>query len=125
MIFKPELAALVVSGRKTETRRPVSLSLYGDKPCPYKPGRDYAVQPGRGKHAIGRILVTAVEQTVIAAMTPQQAAAEGFVDEDGHGYIEAFRAYWERLYGVRPALDLRVWRICFEPYEPPTPLRLI
>lgn len=130
MIFKPELAAKVLAGHKTETRRPVQylgvndkldhVSLYtaGVKPTQYKVGRDYALQPGRGKHAIGRLRVTLVEQTVLGAMTPEQAAAEGFVqDEDGerHGDIAAFRAYWEGLYGPGTALvTVPVWRIAFE-----------
>lgn len=113
MIFKPELARKVASGEKTETRRP----MVADKPSPYVVGNDYAVQPGRGKFAIARVKILLCEPTFLGAMTPEQAAAEGFLqDTDGerHGDIAAFRAYWERLYGDGTArVDVRVWRIGF------------
>lgn len=45
VIFRPELARKIIRGEKTMTRRPIKP---GETTCRYRPGRDYAVQPGRG-----------------------------------------------------------------------------
>jgi hypothetical protein len=56
--FRPELAEKVMRGEKTVTRRIASTNprspWYSDR-CGLKTGRDYAVCPGRGKHALGRV----------------------------------------------------------------------
>lgn len=44
-------------------------------------GRTYAVQPGRGKPAVGRIRITAIRQERLQDITPQDAAAEGIEKE--------------------------------------------
>jgi len=101
VIFKPELVELIVAGRKTQTRRP-------DRgvPCRYLPGREYAVQPGRGMRQVARIAVEAVWSTTPAHITTHEAHAEGFDS------IGEFLAYWDRLY---PGSDFgeRVWAIQF------------
>lgn len=91
MIFRPQLARAVIDGRKTMTRRPVK----GDTPCRYKAGHDYAVQPGRGKPAIGRIKVLDVRDEPVGRITHADARAEGFRN------TAAFKAYWVRLYDAR------------------------
>jgi hypothetical protein len=50
VIFRPELARLDLSDRKTETRRLVK----GDAPARYRVGRTYAVQPGRTRPGASR-----------------------------------------------------------------------
>lgn len=103
MIFKPVLAAKVMSGEKTETRRPWK----GETLCRYRPEHDYAVQPGRGKHQIGRLYVTEVERVVLDTLTDEDAVREGFGDR------EAFEAYWRALYDGRWDPMAYVWRIRF------------
>ena len=71
MIFKPELAEKVLAGEKTETRRVVKD---GEVECRYVPGRDYAVQPGRGKRAIGRIYITDVRREKLKRDHPRRGA---------------------------------------------------
>lgn len=102
MIFRPELAALVASGAKTETRRPVK----GDALCRYVVGKDYAVQPGRGQRAIARILVTDVRREALGDLDTVCARREGFTDE------WEFFDYWRLLYGTVD-YHMPVWAIGF------------
>ncbi len=102
MNFKPELCDLVLCGTKTVTRRPI-----GDKPeCQYKPGKDYAVCPGRGKHQLGRIKVISVWRELLEDITDKDAVLEGFADR------AEFVHYWLKLYG-RWDFGMPVWRIEF------------
>jgi hypothetical protein len=102
VIFRPELAAKVAAGKKTQTRRRTK-----GRPCRYVVGREYAVQPGRGQRAIARVLVTEVRTVSVGAICRLDAVAEGFADD------EAFLAYWRGLYGE--AVDTRelVYAITF------------
>jgi hypothetical protein len=112
--FKPELCELILSGRKTVTRRPVSdnpRSPWWRERCSlehgWEVGADYAVCPGRDKAAVGRILLTArPERQWLGAITNSEAVLEGF------SHRGEFVTYWERLYGEfnRGAL---VWRVAF------------
>ena len=118
MIFRPELARLIVSGRKTQTRRPIKDSPYGGprKDCPYEPGKHYALCPGRGQKAIDRILIKSVERQTLGDIDHQAALAEGFKS------VEEFRDYWRTLYRIpdsRPTpWGTPVWAITFELYRP-------
>lgn len=106
MIFSPRLAHLVMAGKKTSTRR---IAQPGEERCRYVVGRSYAIQPGRGRSAIGRLRVTAVRQEALGELTFKDALAEGFKTRDD------FWAYWCDLHGVQaPNLDQLVWVIGFE-----------
>lgn len=74
MIFRSELVRAIARGAKTQTRRPVK----GDQPCRYKVGKSVAVQPGRGRPAALRIVITAVRQEPVGEITFEDARAEGF-----------------------------------------------
>lgn len=102
MIFGPDMTARILLGEKTETRRVASPGV----PCRYRPGRTYAVQPGRGLKGAFRVLVTAVERVPLDAMTEADARAEGF------GSLAGFRARWAELHRGRDVAE--VWRIVFE-----------
>lgn len=102
MIFSKGLHELVLDGRKTQTRRPIT----GDVSCRYSAGRTYAVQPARTAKSVGRILVTDIRREYVGDITPADARAEGFAD------TQAFFDRWDELYGWRGrALD--VWVITF------------
>ena len=88
MIFRPQLARAVIDGRKTQTRRPVK----GDQPCRYLVGHDYAVQPGYGKPAIGRVQILDVREERAGDISHYDARAEGFRTTDD------FKEYWVRLH---------------------------
>jgi hypothetical protein len=104
VIFHPDLVAKVLDGSKTVTRRPAR----GLCVCTYEVGRTYAVQPGRGKHALGRIRILATTGWErITDITDAEAVREGFAD------AQAFLARWREMY-PRPGLDDLVWRIEFE-----------
>lgn len=114
MNFRPEMVLAIRRGRKTETRRiandnPNSPWYRGD--CGFEIGHvgGYAICPGRGRAAVGRLELTAEPRLdAIEAMDDAAARREGFDD------LLAFRAYWERLHGrVEPLLKL--WVVAFEP----------
>lgn len=106
MIFSPDLAAKVLDGSKTQTRR-------RDKggPCRYKAGKTYAVQPGRGKKAIGRIRVLSVRPELMTQLDDEEARLEGFKNTG------EFAAKWLAIYGKGSWLDI-VWRIEFTLADP-------
>lgn len=102
MIFRPELAKLIVQGKKSMTRRQI-----GDRPvCRYEVGKAYAVQPGRGKVATCRITITEVRSERLGDMPIGDAKREGFATRD------EFFDYWRSLYGQVDE-DLEVWVIRF------------
>ncbi len=93
MIFKPQLVEQIKQGRKTVTRRLVQAQ----QPCRYEVGRDYAVQPGRGRAAVLRIVVLDVEQQLLGDLTHDAARAEGFRDR------AAFARHWLELHDAKVA----------------------
>lgn len=81
MMFLPELAALVIAGEKTVTRRLMSdnpRSPWSTAGCALKVGQSCAICPGRGKHAIGRAVVVSVQAQTLGHLSPEEALAEGF-----------------------------------------------
>lgn len=109
MIFSPDLAAKVLDGSKTVTRRLCSenpRSPWWRELCALKVGRDYAVQPGRSELAIGRIKVVAVRREALASLHPDDVRREGFYSL--HEFIDA----WKAING-RYELLAEVWRVEF------------
>jgi hypothetical protein len=101
VIFRSELAKLILQGRKSQTRRVATA-----KTCRYHTGRSYSVQPGRGKSAVGRITVTDVRLETLGEINLQDARREGFQTRD------EFFDYWRDLHGG-VNFDLLVWVISF------------
>lgn len=124
MNFKPHLAALVLSGEKTVTRRLTSTkpgSPWWIEGCSLVVNRDYAVCPGRGKPALGRIVVTEVRLERLGHLDDDEARREGFAS------AAAFEQAFADMHG-RYDPDVRVWRVEFRPQSaasagPDTPLR--
>lgn len=67
----------------------------------------YAVQPGRGKRSVARILVVSVRPEMIGTISQAEAEREGFRS------VAEFVARWLSLYGSVAWTD-PVWRIEFE-----------
>ena len=111
MNFRPELAALVMAGEKTVTRRltsPNPRSPWFAGSCSLRVGKDYAVCPGRGKNAIGRVVVRDVTKQRLGALSREEARREGFASPmDFH---RAFAAINPNRYDP----DELVWRVEFE-----------
>lgn len=89
MIFGPDLIGKVLDGTKDVTRR----RLHG-RPIRYKVGHTYAVQPGRGKEAVGRIRVTGVRTERLSHITTNEVRREGFTS------FGLFMNYWIQLHGT-------------------------
>jgi hypothetical protein len=68
----------------------------------YEVGRTYAIQPGRGKHTLGRIRLRAIVREVAQEISEGDARAEGFASP------AEFREVWIELYG-RGELE----RLCY------------
>lgn len=111
MIFKPELAAAIVLGEKTATRRiavenPRAMWRL-ERPWRYEPGKRFAVQPGRGKDGIAMAIVTNRRMDPLSAVTSRDARCEGFPTRD------AFVAAWRAINGSYDP-DQRVHVVEFE-----------
>lgn len=104
MIFRPELSEKILAGEKVETRRAVKE---GEVECRYKAGRTYAVQPGRTKRGVGRILIKEVRRERLGDIHHPGALREGFHD------VRDFLDYWRRLHGGVDS-EQEVWVIRFE-----------
>lgn len=91
MIFK-ETWQQVLDGTKTQTRRPVKEGEYGYRMyhpdviqviykhggyIKWRVGKDYAVQPGRGKKAVGRIRITGIRRERLQEIRGRDVLAEG------------------------------------------------
>jgi len=105
MIFSPELAAKVLSGEKTVTRR--RLAHRDGRPIRYKVGGVYAVQPGRGKPHLGHIRVNTIDTEELQEMTEEESQREGFAS------LSAFVDYWVALHHIWNPIEM-VARIWFE-----------
>jgi len=104
VIFKPELVDLIKQGKKTMTRRPVKP---GERQCRYRDRGVYALQPGRGQHADGKITIIAVPRIEhLGEISIKDARREGFTN------VMEFLAYWRGLYGSVDR-DQEVWVISF------------
>lgn len=113
MIFKPELAAKIVAGEKTATRRRLSENprspWFVDR-CRYSVGQEFTVNPGRGVRRACSAAVTAVYKQRLGEMRPRDAELEGF--EFLHGGDGSFHEAWGGINGeVDP--DEEVWVVEF------------
>jgi hypothetical protein len=107
--FTPSLAQAVLDGRKTVTRRLVSpnpRSPWASGACRLKVGKTYAVCPGRGKHAVARVEITAVRRAPLGHLTRDEARREGF--ESAADFEQA----WAAINGGYDPTAL-VWRVGF------------
>lgn len=117
MIFQHTHQA-VLSGRKTQTRRVWTRDdrldlvtnpllriwqpfrgqhvLTNAGRLKYATGNTYAVQPGRGKRAVGRIRVTGLRIEGLQSITEAGARAEGV------NSVEEFRTLWDKIHGKKP-----------------------
>lgn len=107
IMFKPELAAKVMSGEKTVTRRLASdnpRSPWWREGCRFKAGQEVPIQPGRGVKAIGRATVVSVRLERLGEIDGREAEREGFGDLAE--FVAAFTAI-NRFYDP----DVEVWRV--------------
>lgn len=97
MIYTPRHCSLILTGRKTQTRRIRSSGDYAvrhgsviievrNNPGQLHPGRlkykvgwTYAAQPGRGKVALGRTLLLSIQEQSIQEITVEDVRAEGII----------------------------------------------
>jgi hypothetical protein len=112
LMFKPDLALLVMDGAKTVTRRAVNdnpRSLWGGQ---REVRGVHAVVPGRGLHQVGKVEVTRVdrERLHLVMTRPGEARREGFATPD------AFKARWLAMHGSWDPVAW-VWRVQFHVVE--------
>ena len=120
MIFQ-HTHQLILDDKKTETRRlikpgeklldnPKRVEMNGR--AKWQVGRTYAIQPGRGQKAVGRIRITDIEKQPLGQMTTEDAIAEGYPS------LDDFRQTWVQIHDQFDP-DLAVWVITFA--REPTP----
>lgn len=105
MIFPSRQAHMVISGKKTQSRRPRKPEHV--RP-PMRQGKSYPVSSGLGKPSIGRIEILAAIGQELGDITFEDARAEGFKTRDD------FFKWWRGYYGnADPSLP--VWTYVFAP----------
>jgi hypothetical protein len=62
VIFRPDVARLILRGGKTATRLPVKP---GEGRAPFRIGHSYAVQPGPCRAAVARVVVLEVAHELL------------------------------------------------------------
>ena len=150
MIFKDELYQKVLDGTKTQTRRlvkdgeymglfdtyVVTISDFNVR-LKWKEGQTYAVQPGRGKHAVGRIGIIKIRKEQLQDISEDDCRAEGVLVSPTHGRfschidgvaaryimpspIPYFAGLWDSIHpkGKRWEDNPEVWVLEFELVTP-------
>ncbi len=133
MIFASGLCDRVLDGSKTQTRRLIKpgevarihprrvVDLNGR--TKWQVGRTYAVQPGRGKRAVGRIRITRIRTERLQDIRPEDVVAEGFGRWRGMhqaANMTELSMMWDRLHtqpGTRWDDNPLVWVLEFELVE--------
>mgnify|MGYP001191782727 CR=1 FL=1 len=109
----------VLCGHKSQTRRLVKPNenlivqngiyrVVTDTRTVYQVGKTYAVQPGRGKKSVARILITNIRRERVDFINHLDALAEGFTSR------EEFLATWKVIHGSKCSLSCEVWVLEFE-----------
>jgi len=145
MIFKQWKQ--VLSGQKTQTRRPVKdgdeasyqwllggqrgplLSIQRNGRLWLKVGGSYAIQPGRGEKAVGRIRIAGLRRERVQDISGEDAKAEGAgamvkyspgLHHYSLGYRNGFKVLWDSIYKKAPHRwenNPEVWVVEFEVEE--------
>lgn len=134
MIFTPEHCEMILAGNKTQTRRvmdvgdtlgercgfPAVFDRYGK--MRYVVTGEYAVQPGRGKKAVGRIRITEIRLMKWWDLSCDDILAEGVTSEVDAGLLrdsdlhDKWEELWKRInhnkYYQRD--NQQVWALTFE-----------
>lgn len=134
MQFTPDSIALILAGKKCQTRRPrrdgdifgVDSVQIASGRTKWMVGRTYAICPGRGKKSVGRIGLTGIRCERVDAITEMDAIAEGIQPTPLRGIRrygdkqflcatarEAYLALWRSMYPKSDCTEL-VWVLTFE-----------
>lgn len=109
IIFRDDLAAQILAGAKTETRRELSdkpRSPWNRERCAFEVGDTVAICSGRGTPTLGLIVIEAVDKVVLGHITHDGAVAEGCSD------VRDFMHTWTKINGSwNPRAE--VWRLTF------------
>lgn len=111
MIFRPELARLIIEGRKTATRRVMSDNPNGHwfkGGCIYDVHQVFTINPGRGALRVAEAMVTDVYKQPPLYITGKQAKQEGFKSS-----ADFHKAFLE-INGSTTDLREPVWVVEFE-----------
>jgi uncharacterized protein YhfF len=96
MLFKPELCEKILKGEKTQTRRikksgerfvdylPGGKAVFTERRTKWVVGQTYAICPGRGKPAVGRIRLLDIREERVKDISEADAIVEG-VDKNCPG----------------------------------------
>lgn len=117
MMFKEALAAAIVKGQKTQTRRLPSdnpRAMWREQlPWRYPVGQRFTVNPGRGVKRVAECEVTGRSMATLGEMTVEEARAEGFPLTAKAGFVSG----WVAIHGSWSA-DTRVHVVEFKRIGP-------
>lgn len=103
MIFREELAAQIVKGEKTATRRLPSDNPRSpwrlQRPWRYPVGKEFTINPGRGVDAIARVVVTRRYMQPLICVENADAKKEGFRTAGGKTARTQFLEAFEQING--------------------------
>lgn len=97
MIFRKELAELILDGKKTATRRRMNdnpRSPWFRGHCGYDLFQVFTINPGRGKKRVASAEVTCVYPQALKLMADEDARKEGFDS------LDAFKEAWRQINGT-------------------------
>lgn len=136
MLFTPQNAAKVLAGLKTQTRRIVKegeFALFDDSHkvsavasvvnqharIKWVVGKTYAIQPGRGKPAIGHLKLKQIRRESLQAITIKEIWLEGFGSKERKTTDEKdwYKELWDSINktkGTRWADNPDIWVLTFE-----------
>lgn len=132
MIFTPEHCEAILAGKKTQTRRvmdvgdtlgercgfPAVFDRYGK--MRYVVTGEYAVQPGRGVKAVGRIKITEIRRRQWWNLSTDDILAEGVTSDVAPGFLrdcelhDRWEELWKRINPKHHGRDQEVWALTFE-----------
>lgn len=128
MLFKPEMCQAVLDGTKTMTRRLVKdreaaihrAPGYAELPIEmvfshgmsgrlkWAVGNTYAVQPGRGKKAVGRFLLAGIRREYLQDISAMDCLAEGiYMYREIWGWTYAYSGMEEPAFFSQPQFAFR------------------
>lgn len=99
-IVKPD-EQLISEGSETRVETPGRRIIY-------QVGKSYAVQPGRGKKSVARIILKSIRKETIGSISEEDSLAEGFTSR------ASFLETWHNIHGVKSNLQEYVWVLEFD-----------
>ena len=106
MYYSEEHSAVVLKAPAWMLKTYTSISLVKrNGRTLWQVGKTYAVQPGRGKKAVGHVLLKSIREEHVQDKTDKDAIAEGILNWDKYNFEmaprDAFGKFWDTIHTKR------------------------